>query len=287
MTDGEEAVLNIYDLDEDPIFDVMKFAIQYRIKDIALIELLRRKIERDIDRQLGRYKQKCTTDRKKSINDNSLYHLKNVYNKKPRVSSKIPETSQKKSLLSNLTPGSIKQQSSHSKSLSMINFKVQLSKGLLEKTKVSTPANQDNAVKEMSKTMIQQPPVVLEKERKKSSSKEPEVRVVASKKTSEMFAKLGESKEKEKNTGNEQVLEEIFQYLDSDKDGYISGETIDLDSITHISEDLLDAFQDVLGIIFGNEGEITCDEFIEMVKSSRSDDRISKVKNRYLGVQKA
>lgn len=54
--DGSEAELEITDYDEDPIFEVMKFAIKFRIADLALIELLRRRVVREIMRKKGMYK---------------------------------------------------------------------------------------------------------------------------------------------------------------------------------------------------------------------------------------
>lgn len=54
--DGSEAELEITDYDEDPVFEVMRFAIKYRIADLALVELLRRRVVREIMRKKGMYK---------------------------------------------------------------------------------------------------------------------------------------------------------------------------------------------------------------------------------------
>lgn len=61
LLDGEEMTINITSLDEDPLFEVMKFALTYRINDLALIELLRRRISREIMRFKGNYKQRGIT----------------------------------------------------------------------------------------------------------------------------------------------------------------------------------------------------------------------------------
>lgn len=56
LQDGSEAEIQIRDYDQDPVFEVMRFAIQYQISDLALIELIRRRVMREILRKKGMYK---------------------------------------------------------------------------------------------------------------------------------------------------------------------------------------------------------------------------------------
>lgn len=56
--EGEELQISITNLDDDPLFEILKFAILYRIDDLALIEMIRRRVTREIGRMKGLYKTK-------------------------------------------------------------------------------------------------------------------------------------------------------------------------------------------------------------------------------------
>lgn len=60
MLDGQEMCIQVADLNEDPLYAVMAFAIEYKINDLALIEILRRKAQREIMRIKGQYNRRPT-----------------------------------------------------------------------------------------------------------------------------------------------------------------------------------------------------------------------------------
>lgn len=67
MLDGEELAIHIHDIDEDPLFAIMAFAVEHHINDLALIEILRRKTQREIARMKGNYQKRVAAmDNKKS-----------------------------------------------------------------------------------------------------------------------------------------------------------------------------------------------------------------------------
>lgn len=67
--DGDELTIKIPDLDLDPVFPIMAFAIENSIGDLALIEVLRRKAQREITRLKGNYNKKYTAEKKKVAGD--------------------------------------------------------------------------------------------------------------------------------------------------------------------------------------------------------------------------
>lgn len=67
--EGEELTINIPDLEDDPIFTLMTFAVEQRINDLALIEVLRRKVKREIMRIKGNYTKKGVAEKRKVNGD--------------------------------------------------------------------------------------------------------------------------------------------------------------------------------------------------------------------------
>ena len=335
--EGDEWIINIPDLEEDPIFAIMGFAIERRISDLAILEIIRRKAQREIMRIKGNYNRKAAGDRKKtngdetpamststlqsfyrqpqetfqdylfskkvsypvslpkpatpkstkatskasrvnssfnSSNGNSaIANLKNVLDYKRKSDALIPTSpSGNLSIASKEQEFQIEKRSSNSRSPPAQKPEPKSEQIDLESKKLSKPSIID---KTKAKEVIafskktQDPNFVITPSVQKIPSSMgindagiPEVSYTLNikKKTTVETPKPPNPPPPAQNQTDKsrevhgETIKAIFQLLDSDGDGILTGSSIDMGALMDASIDLLDAMQDVIADIFDSSG---------------------------------
>ena len=77
------------------------------------------------------------------------------------------------------------------------------------------------------------------------------------------------------------VLKELFGLLDSDKDGKLSAELMDLDGLSKVSIDLLDQLNDVITSIFEIEDTVDFELFVKLCEKQARVDRLVDIYNNF------
>ena len=359
LNNQDELTIEIYSLEEDPIFDLYRWAIENRIDDLALLQVLRKRIYREICRIRGIRMPRVAPAQTVAATTTPVPPLKptvSLTKPTPPAQKKVGNTVSSKQLgnilgagksggtvstsaslnhgtLSSLLSGRRKStnavsvlstHNSHSKSTAQQSSALKpqtenppaIQPSPMFKQPSFNDLPQDTLFGATNSMARQSPPPTAINPHRADLFSSPQTSTIpappptgikqapsspSAQRLREITYTLVPSKNNQDNIGgntsagvgvntasgnigggksgggqisSEQTLQKIFSLLDSDQDGRISQDSMDLDGIVRISEDLLDQFQEVLTHIMETGADLDYPSFRDIAKEKANLDKI-------------
>lgn len=279
LLDGQERTINVTNLNEDPVFEVMRFAIEHKISDLALVEILRRRIAREILRVKGLYKSKPFSSQKASMELKSSTNSKG-FGLKTFTKRGGKKESHSGSKMSHVTVGQLSKLLGRPKSVSKAVTNPVLKKSSRMQAKKApergtSPGQMTSSLglrnlppkKDVHMRAPSGEPQKLAPKRRMSEerpSSQP-------KSTSNNPPKVPLPREKEKppeslEAGARQVYGLVFSILDSDHDGLVSSDKINVEGLLEISEEVVDVLLEALSDVLERRKPSNLDYFLQVAQ---------------------